>query len=200
MVESSRKRKTQTSARRHRGVAANELDEIIAPSQPRRLFSSVTQYERYSSKTEFYDILHNLGLLPFLTNRQCYYPELVRVFYSNLQITNEGVIITEVKNIQIRMDINMFYRITKLGTQGVYFEGNMVEEWRDDYSSHNAKLMIYRDNVNIRGRILAGQMKVETFILHYIICRLLPRTTNFAEATKEDIILMWAMLIERELN
>ena len=24
----------------------------------------------------------------------------------------------------------MFYRITKLGTQGVCFEGNMVEEWK----------------------------------------------------------------------
>jgi len=73
----------------------------------------------------------------------------------------------------------MFYRITKLGTQGVCFEGNMVEEWTNDYFSQNEKLMICRDNVNIGGRILAGQMKVETRILHYIICRcLLPRTTN----------------------
>ena len=122
------------------------------------------------AKFECYDILHNLGLLPFLTNRQCYYPELVRVFYSNLQITDEGVILSEVKHVKIRMDINMFYCITKLGTQGVYFEGNMVEEWRDDYSSHNAKVMIYRDNANIGGWILAGQMKVETRILHYILC------------------------------
>jgi len=42
----------------------------------------------------------------------------------------------------------------------------MVEEWRDDYSSHNAKVMICHDNVNIGGRLLAGQMKVETRILH----------------------------------
>jgi len=99
------------------------------------------------------------------------------------------------------MNINMFYRITKLGTQGVCFEGNMVEEWRDDYSSHNAKLMIFHENVNIGGRILARQMKVETCIMHYIICRcLLPRTTNLAQAMEEDIILMWAMLTGRELN
>ena len=77
----------------------------------------------------------------------------------------------------------------------------MVEKWRDDYSSHNAKLMICRDNVNIRGRILAGQMKVETRILHYIICRcLVPRSTNLAQATEEDIILIWPMLIGRQLN
>ena len=95
----------------------------------------------------------------------------------------------------------MFYRITQLGTQGVCFERNMVEEWRDDYSSHNAKLMICRDNVNIGGRLLAGQMKVETHILHYILCRcLVPRSTNLAQATKEDIILMWAMLTRRQLN
>jgi len=84
MVESSRKCKTQTGAR-HRGVPTNEPDEIITPSQLQRLFSSVAQYERYSSKFsnrdkieprypdefiaeqnfEFYYILDNLGLLPF---------------------------------------------------------------------------------------------------------------------------------------
>jgi len=132
MAESSRKRKTQTGARRRRGAVVNEPKEIIPPSQPQRLFSFVAQYERYTSKFsdrdiiesrylddfiaeqnfECYDILHNLGLLPFLTNRQCYYPELVRVFYSNLQITDEGVILSEVKHVKIRMDINMFYRIT----------------------------------------------------------------------------------------
>jgi len=116
MAESSRKRKTQVGARRRRGPAVNEPEEIIAPSQPQRLFSSVAQYERYTSKFsardileprypddfiaeqnfECYDILHNLGLLPFLTNRQRYYPELVRVFYSNLQIIEEGVILSEV--------------------------------------------------------------------------------------------------------
>jgi len=46
----------------------------------------------------------------------------------------------------------------------------MVEEWRNDYPIHNAKLMICHDNVNIGGRILADQMKVETRILHYILC------------------------------
>jgi len=109
MAKSSRKCKAQTGVCCCRGVAANEPDEIIAPSQPQRLFSSITQYERYSSKFssrdiiesrypddfiveqnfEFYDILHNLGLLPFFTNLQSYYPKLVRVFYSNLQITDE---------------------------------------------------------------------------------------------------------------
>ena len=198
MAESSRKRKTQTSSRRRCDVAANQADEIIPPLLPQRLYSTITQYERYSSKFcnrdiieprflaefiaeqnfEFYDILDNLGLLPFLCHHQCYYSELVRVFYSNLQITAEGVIITEVKKIPIRMDIDMFYRITKLVTQSVCFEGNMLEEWRDDHSTHNAKSMIFRENVNIGGRILTGQMKVETCILYYIICRCLLPSNN----------------------
>ena len=41
MAESSRKRKTQVGARRRRGPAVNEPEEIIEPSQPQRLFSSV---------------------------------------------------------------------------------------------------------------------------------------------------------------
>jgi len=77
----------------------------------------------------------------------------------------------------------------------------MVEECKDVYSSHNVKSMIFRDNVNIGGRILAGQMKVKTCILHYIICRcLLPERSNLAQASEEDIILMRAMLTEREVN
>jgi len=139
-------------------------------------------------KTEFYDILDNLRLLPFLCHRQSYYPELVRVFYSNLQITDERVIVSEVKKILIRMDINMFYHFTKLGTHNVCFEGNMVEEWRDDYSSPNAKSMICHDNVNIGGRILAGYMKVETRILHYIICHcLLPKQVTLPKLQKKTL-------------
>ena len=48
MAESSRKRKTQTGACRRYRAAVNEPEEIIAPSQPQRLFSSVAQYERYT--------------------------------------------------------------------------------------------------------------------------------------------------------
>ena len=176
-----------------KGIHPNFSIDIIEPRYPTEFIAK--------QNFEFYDILDNFGLLPFLSNFQCYYPELVRVFYSNLQITTEWVIITEVTNIRIKMDIDMFYRITKLGTQGVCFEGNMVDEWRDDYCSHNVKSMICRENVIIRGRILAGQMKVETCILHYIICRcLLCQTTNLAQASEEDIILMWAMLTGREVN
>jgi len=57
VAESSRKRKTQTGAYHHRGVAANELNEIIAPSQPQRFLSSIAQYERYSSKFSSRDII-----------------------------------------------------------------------------------------------------------------------------------------------
>ena len=45
------------------------------------------------------------------------------------------------------------------------------------------------------GRLLAGSLTFDCRIMHYIIVRiLLPRSSNLAQASEEDLILMWAFL------
>ena len=58
-----------------------------------------------------------------------FYPELVRVFYNNLQI-RDGVIFSEVHQIPIVVDQSLFYSLTKLSSQGVPFEGTLVGDWK----------------------------------------------------------------------
>ena len=69
------------------------------------------------------------------------------------------------------MDPKFFFRFINLGSQGVCFKENAIDEWKLDYFRHDTKKMICHDNASIEGRILMEQMKVETHILKYIICR-----------------------------
>nr|KYP46634.1 hypothetical protein KK1_031727 [Cajanus cajan] len=128
------------------------------------------------------------------------YPDLVRVFYSDLEIRN-GVIYSEVKKIPIVINQSFFFDLLKLSNQGTLFEKKITDEWKEDYSHPNARRMISVDNIDMSGRLLAGSIKFDYRIMHYIIVRvLLPRTTNLAQATEEDLILIWALITGREFS
>jgi len=66
-----------------------------------------------------------------------YYSELICVIYNNLEI-RDGVIFSEVHKIPIVVDQSLFYSLTKLSSQGVPFEGALVDDWKPIYSSHDA--------------------------------------------------------------
>ena len=74
-----------------------------------------------------------------------YFPELVKVFYNNLKI-QDGILYFEVHNIPIVIDQALFYSLTKLPSQGVPFEGILVDDWKFDYSSHDARRMVWVRN------------------------------------------------------
>ena len=62
-----------------------------------------------------------------MTLKLPYYPELVYVFYNNLKIC-DGVIFSKVHKIPIVVDQSLFYSLTKLSSQGVPFEGTLVDD------------------------------------------------------------------------
>nr|KYP56404.1 hypothetical protein KK1_002641 [Cajanus cajan] len=149
---------------------------------------------------ECYTILKNSGVLDFMSLKNPVYPDLVRVFYSNLEIRN-GLIYGEVKKIPIVINQSLFFDLSKLSNQGTLFEGTIIDAWKEDYSHPNARKMICVDDADMSGRLLAGFVKFDYRIMHYIIIRvLLPRTTNLAQATKEDLILIWALITGQEFS
>ena len=126
-----------------------------------------------------------------------HYPKLVRVFYNNLRI-QDSTLYSEVHGIPIVIDQYLFFSLTKLPSQGVPFEGTVFDDWKFDYSSHDAHRMVYNDQADMTGRLLVGSLTFDFRIMHYIIVRiLLPRSSNLAQASKEELILMWAFLIDR---
>ena len=51
------------------------------------------------------------------------------------------------------------------------------------------------------GRLLDGSFTFDCHIMHYIIFRiLLPRSTNLAQASEEDLILLWALQTGRQID
>ena len=83
--------------------------------------------------------------------------------------------------IPIVVDQSLFYSLTKLSSQGVPFEGTLVDDWKHIYSSHDARKMVCNDHADMTDRLLAGSFTFECCIMHYILCRvLLPCSTNLA--------------------
>ena len=129
-----------------------------------------------------------------------FYPELVRAFYNNLQI-RDGVIFFEVHKIPIVVDQSLFYSLTKLSSQGVPFEGTLVDNWKHIYSTHDARKMVCNEHADMISKLLVGSFTFECRIMHYILCRvLLPRSTNLAQASEEELILLWALQTGRQIE
>ena len=129
-----------------------------------------------------------------------HFPELVRVFYNNLKI-HDGVIYFEVHHVPIVIDQSLFFSLTKLPNEGVPFEGTIVDDWKFDYSSHDARCMVCNDQADMTDKLLVGSLTFDCRIMHYIIVRiLLFRSSNLAQAFEEDLILMWAFLTSRQID
>ena len=71
-------------------------------------------------------MFQNSELVEFMSLKFPYSPKLVRVFYNNLKIQDD-VIFSEVHQIPIVVDQSLFYSLTKLSSQGVPFEGTLVD-------------------------------------------------------------------------
>ena len=95
----------------------------------------------------------------------------------------------------------MFYSLTKLAGQGVPLEGTLVDDWKLDYSSHDARRIVCNDQADMTDKLLAGSFTFNCCIMHYIIVRiLLPRSSNFAQAYEEDLILLCALQTGRQID
>jgi len=73
-----------------------------------------------------YQVFQNNGLIPFMSLKLPYYPELV-VFYSNLKIQDE-TLISKVHGIPMIIDESIFFSLTQLPSQGAPFEGTIVDD------------------------------------------------------------------------
>ena len=211
MAEPSKKRKgTSSQSQRHSGSQETPIPPFISSgplfsSEEQRiwytnLFSSRSiidpkfiDMEFFSNENfECFQAFENSNLIPFMSLKLPVYSDLVKAFYSNFEI-QEGTLISEVYGIKMVIDQSLFYDLTQLPSEGVPFEGTIVDDWKFDFSSHDARRMVCNDQADMTGRLLVGSLTFDCRIMHYIIVRiLLPRSSNLAQASEEDLILMWA--------
>jgi len=119
-----------------------------------------------------------------------FYPELIRAFYSNFEI-QEDSLISEAYGIKMVIDQSLYFKLTQLSSDGVPFEGTLDDDWKFDISVSDARRLVCTNQADMTGRLLAGSLAFEFCIMHYLIVRiLLPRSSNIAQVSEEDLIIM----------
>ncbi|KAJ1377137.1 hypothetical protein SESBI_49198 [Sesbania bispinosa] len=114
---------------------------------------------------QFQELLEYEGLKHFVSIECPYLIELMKVFYYNLTISH-GDLCSEVKGVKIRVRPSDW-----LSLAGLEFEG-----------------------LQQPNKVNAGSLNVEDRLLHYTLARILiPRGSNYAQLTEEDIFVLWAI-------
>ena len=93
------------------------MDNYIEKFQKRELITPrYLNYDFfYKENFDVVGILERWEPIKLLTIKKKVYPELVKVFYANLEYKN-NCIISEVKNIKMSIDQGLFYKFTGLTT------------------------------------------------------------------------------------
>jgi len=141
-------------------------------------------------RVECIQAFQNSNPIPFMSLKLPVYSELVKAFYSNLEI-QESTLISEDYGIKMVIDQSLFYDLTQLSSEVVPFEGTLDDDWKFDFFVHDARRLVCTNQADMTGRLLAGSLALESRILHYLIVRiLLPRSLNLAQVSEEDLIIM----------
>jgi len=102
-------------------------------------------------------VFQNSGLTEFMSLKLPHFPEFVRVFYNNIK-NEDGGIYSEVHHVTIVIDQSLLFSLTKLSSQGVPFEGTLVDDSKFDYSIHDARCMVCNDQADMTSRLHAGSL------------------------------------------
>jgi len=211
MAEPSKKHKGSSSrSQRHSKAQDTPIPSTISSSL---LFSSEEQCTRYTNLFSSHSIIdpkfidmdffsnesfeciqafQNSNFIPFISLKLSVYSKLVKAFYSNLEI-QESTLISEVFWIKMVIDQSLFYDLTQLSSDGVPFEGALDDDWKFEFSVHDTCRLACTNQEDMIGRLLVSSLALESHILHYLIVRiLLPRSSNLAQVSEEDLIVMWA--------
>ncbi|KOM47498.1 hypothetical protein LR48_Vigan07g120200 [Vigna angularis] len=138
------------------------------------------------------------GVQHIMELRGKYYPDLVRIFYFNLKVC-DGVFQTRVKGVDIVLDNKIWTNVAKVP---VLANSQIIPS---DFP-HLNKIMVYQSLLrNPRQRnnrlFLAGGLKMEERLLHYIIVWILcPKGSNHAQCSETDLIVMHAITQSIPLN
>jgi hypothetical protein len=146
--------------------------------------------------------------VPFLSIQEKVYPNLVRVFYSNLAYNSETCTISsEVKKTKIQILPSLWTSLTRLHFVGAQISGSTaMGQWAAEYnpiqaigamchvrsSFHTSKMGDY---------LPTSTLTMDSRIVHLIIARvLLGRVGNFTKVLHDDRLLLWAIIKEKPVD
>ncbi|WVZ10786.1 hypothetical protein V8G54_015316 [Vigna mungo] len=212
MAEPPRRRRRRTSEVSENNVRRRDatVEGWLSDDQDQQSFSQFWK-ERKLTKQKFIDLAwytsHNFsfpnliieqGVQHIMELRGRYYPDLVQEFYFNLKV-RDGIFSTRVKGVDIVLDNDVWTNVAKV----LVLENSQIVP--SDFANFN-KIMVFqsflRNPRQPNARLyLAGGLKMEERLLHYLIVWLLcPRGSNHAQCSETDLIIMYGILQSIPLN
>ncbi|KAL2337138.1 hypothetical protein Fmac_011584 [Flemingia macrophylla] len=146
-----------------------------------------------SSGLYFHHHLEFQGLKHFVAMSSSYFEDLIKAFYSNLRVSKDGYLYSEVNKTKIKMKPADWLIVA-----GFKYEGhklsftNMPEDI--EYDRDTALASMIRPEMQGRNVRNVGSLNINDRLLHYVYVHILaPRSSNFAQLLQEDIFMLWAI-------
>ena len=147
---------------------------------------------------QFPALLEYQGTVKLMELSGDYYPELVKAFYTTLRATLQGHLIAEVKGKKITVDNAVWDKVAGLNCDGLRgFEDNP-----EGYTRINTyRGMLLNPTAPIRNRLGVGGLTAEDRVILYLITYVLtPRARNHAQATDDDLQLVYGLKTCQRMN
>jgi len=141
-------------------------------------------------------IINHQKLKKFLELSGCIYPDLVKVFYTNLTIDGENMN-SHVKGVDIEITPKVWFAVA-----GLRYEGQQIEKRvLDDFN----KTVFYKACMRYPGEDVksfgVGKLAMTPRILNLLIVWMLtPRGNNHATLTEDDLMLLYCLINKVKVN
>nr|KYP63004.1 hypothetical protein KK1_017565 [Cajanus cajan] len=218
MTSGSRKRsskeskgKTPATSDRAAGPRLPQIEEVLNQT---RFFSQRDQMIKYgkefyhrivlhpkvmdfsyfaTSGLYFHHHLEYQGLQHFVALKCDFFEDLIKVFYSNLRVSEAGFLYSDVNKTKIKIKPSDWLSLVGLKYQGHKLAfPNIPEEMQFD--RHIALTSMIRPELQGRNVRNVGSLNINDRLLHYVYVHILaPRSSNFSQLLQEDIFLLWAL-------
>ncbi|MED6190008.1 hypothetical protein PIB30_101556 [Stylosanthes scabra] len=173
---------------------------------PKFIGDGVLPDEKYPKIWRLIDIQ---GLRPFLYMRERYYPGFVAAAYTTLYIqdglNDEGngrfVLGFTLGGHSYEFPLTTLANIWGLKDEGVTFKGdnNPYGTW-NEFNKLDAIRGLRLEHV-APGKYAISRMSIDHRLLLYVLSyMLLPRKNNHGSASEEDLLILWAMIQEKQIH
>ncbi|MED6209469.1 hypothetical protein PIB30_055002 [Stylosanthes scabra] len=173
---------------------------------PRFIGDGVIPDEKYP---EFWRLIDIQGLRPFLYMRERYYPRFVAVAYTTMfirdNLNDDGsgnfVFGFRLEGRNYEFPLTTLANVWDLRNEGVTFKGgnNPHGTW-NEFNNLDAIRGLRLEHA-APGKYAISRMSTDHRLLLYVLSYvLLPRKSNHGSASEEDLLILWAMVQEKQIH
>ncbi|MED6175714.1 hypothetical protein PIB30_080903 [Stylosanthes scabra] len=173
---------------------------------PKFIGDGVLLDEKYP---EFWRLIDIQGLRPFLYMRERYYPRFVVAAYTtmfirdNLNDDGSGSFVFgfRIGGRNYEFPLTTLANIWGLKNEGVTFKGgnNPHGTW-NEFNKLDAIRGLWLEHA-MQGKYAISRMSTDHRLLLYVLSYvLLPRKSNHGSASEEDLLILWAMVQEKQIH